>query len=92
MQQQIQPLPTLPSRFEVTSDGSAGTTPELELPEDRTIGNGHRSTATSVSAKQLQPNSGNTGIKATYLDLVSGPFFVEAFSGSGRQAVAVRAR
>ena len=40
----------------------------------------------------MQSQSGNTGAKATYLDLVSGPFFVEAFSGSGRMAASVRQR
>ena len=65
-------------------------TPNLLLPEDGAIGDGHRSTAISVSAKQLQLKGGNTGARATYLDLVSGPFFVEAFSGSGRMAASVR--
>ena len=64
------------------------TTPNLLLPEDVAIGNGHRSIAISVSAKQLQ--SGNTRTKTTYLDLVSGPFFIEAFSGTGRMAAGVR--
>ena len=68
------------------------TTPILVFSEDTAIGSGHRSIATSVSAKQLQQKSGNTGAKLTYLDLVSGPFVIEAFSGSGRMAAAVRAR
>ena len=79
-------------QISVTPKAPDGVTPDLTLPEDRTIGNGHRSAATSVSAKQLQQKSGNTGTKLTYLDLVSGPFVIEAFSGSGRMAAAVRAR
>ena len=67
-----------------------GVTPHLLLLEDEAIGDGHRSIAISVSAKQLQLKGGNTGARATYLDLVSGPFFVEAFSGSGRMAASVR--
>ena len=79
-------------QISVTPKAPDGVTPDITLPEDRTIGNGHRSAATSVSAKQLQQKSGNTGTKLTYLDLVSGPFVIEAFSGSGRMAAAVRAR
>ena len=80
-QQQGRPLP---------KQSRDGTTPDLLLPEDRKIGDGHRSAAISVSAKPSK--SGNTGIKATYLDLISGPFFIEAFNGSGRMAASVRTR
>ncbi len=81
VQQQSRPRPLQPS---------TGTTPDFTLPEDRTIGNGHRSLAIAVSAKTTQQKSGDTGRKLTYLDLITGPFIVEAFSGSGRMAAHVR--
>ena len=62
-----------------------GTTPKLTLPEDEAIGNRHGASARSVSATQ---SSGNAGTNATYLHLVSGPFLIEVFSGSGRMAQA----
>ena len=64
-----------------------GTTPNLLLPEDEAVGDGHGASARSASAK---PSSGNAGANETYLHLVSGPFFIEVFSGSGRMAQAVR--
>ena len=78
-QQQSQPRPERPRD---------GAVPDLTLPEDRTIGNGHRSSAISFSAKVSK--GGDTGTRATYLDLISGPFFIEAYSGSGRMAAGVR--
>jgi len=82
VQQQSQSLP---------KQQREGMTPNLELPEDRKIGDGHRSSAISVSAKQLlQSKSGNTSVKATYLDMITGESFFEAFSGTGRMAASVR--
>ena len=65
-----------------------GGTPNLTLPEDLAIGNGHRSAASAVSAKTS--NSGNALTEKSYINLVCGPFFIEVFSGSGRMAQSVR--
>ena len=64
-----------------------GSTPNLKLLEDEAVGDGHGASARTVSAKT---SSGNASTKETYLHLVSGPFFIEVFSGSGRMAQAVR--
>ena len=78
-------------RQSITKHPCNEKTPNILPPEDTAIGNGHRSTAASVSAKQLtQSKGGDTGRRATYLDLIAGPFFVECFSGSGRMAASVR--
>ena len=53
------------------------------------MGGGHRSAASAVNATQ---SSGNVSVKSTYLDSITGPFFVEVFPGSGRMARAVRSR
>ena len=66
-----------------------GTTPQLQLQEDLAVGDGHRSVANNVSAKQS--SSRKAGLLSTYLELITGPFFLEVFSGSGRLAKAVRA-
>ena len=95
--QPAQPKPTSSKSHSAQQRGQPSSkqlcddaTPNLVLSEDTAIGNGHRSIATSVSAKQ--PRSGNTGTKLTYLNMIFGPFFVEAFSGSGRMAAGVRER
>ena len=81
VQQQSRPLPL---------QLCTGTTPDLTLPEDRKIGDGHRSHAIAVSAKTTRQKSGDTGRKLTYLDLITGPFIIEAFNGSGSMAAHVR--
>ena len=92
-QQQSRPMSTSSPSRHGADGGRAGIVPELTLPEDRKIGDGHRSSAIAVSAKQLsQAKSGNTDAKATYLDFVAGAFLVEVFSGSGRLAASVRKR
>ena len=63
-----------------------GSTPNLKLPEDEAVGDGHGASARTVSAKT---SSENARAKETYLHFVSGPFFIEVFSGSGRVAQAV---
>jgi len=64
-----------------------GKTPELQLPEDVRIGNGHRSAANKVNANK--PSSGNAETVLINLSLITGPFFIEVFSGSGRLAKSV---
>ena len=64
-----------------------GTTPNLVLPEDVAIGNGHGASARRVSAKS---DDGNVRVMSSYVDMISRPFFVEVFSGTGRMASGVR--
>jgi len=63
-----------------------GTTPDLRLPEDDSIGDGSRSAAGVHSNNQ----QGEIHSKLSYVNMINGPFFVEVFSGSGRAAHAVR--
>ena len=61
-----------------------GTTPNLTLPEDDSIGDGGRSAAIVHSEKQNRETSG----KLSYVDMIEGGFFVQVFSGTGRAAQA----
>ena len=65
------------------------TTPNLLLPEDTAVGSGHRSAAIGVNVKSQQ-TSGNALTMKSYISLITGPFFIEVFSGSGRLADVVR--
>ena len=63
-----------------------GTTSNLRLPGDDSIGDGSRSAASVHSGGKNRETFG----KLSYVDLIEGEFFVEVFSGPGLAAQAVR--